>query len=171
MFTRVNELASSARTAGEQLPKSIVDEVRRRMNWLDLATKHDVEVQSRIGRKRVSTALNAFLEAQHEHERELLEALRTEIRAELESLASALHDDAFDGETYDDELDLDTDGDELDEEDFDDELDARIMARRTRNTRNEFDYLDADDDEDELDLTVDDPRAQHWLDSENAFGS
>jgi hypothetical protein len=143
---RIADFADTARAHGEQLPRSIYDEVRRRVNWLDLATKEDVETHSRLGRRRVSLALNEFLAAQHEHERELLETLRAEIRSELESLASALNDDAFDEDVFFDDDDV-----------YDDELgfDDLVVAadRSTRNARDELDY--DDDDDDDIDLTGD----------------
>jgi hypothetical protein len=150
--------ATGARTRGEQLPRSIVEELRRRINVLDLATKRDVELQSRLGRRRISSALNEFLAAQHAHERELLETLRAEIRAELESLASALNGDAFDGDAFDGDA---FDGDAFDPDTFD-ALDTHEVGaaprRRPRRAQSALDYLEDDDD---IDLTEDEVRYSH----------
>jgi hypothetical protein len=89
------ELAERARTRGEQFPREIVDELSRRVNVLHLATKHDVELQSRLGRNRVSYVLNEFLEAQRDHEEALVESLRSELREELQSFAAAVDDNLF----------------------------------------------------------------------------
>jgi hypothetical protein len=92
------ELAERARSRGEQFPREIVDELTRRVNVLHLATKHDVELQSRLGRNRVSFVLNEFLEAQREHEDALVESLRSELREELESFAAAIDDNLFESD-------------------------------------------------------------------------
>jgi hypothetical protein len=84
------ELAERARSRGEQFPREIVDEVSRRVNVLHLATKHDVELQSRLGRNRVSVVLNEFLESQRGREEALVESLRSELREELETFAAAI---------------------------------------------------------------------------------
>jgi hypothetical protein len=84
------ELAERARSRGEQFPREVVDEVSRRVNVLHLATKHDVELQSRLGRNRVSVVLNEFLESQRGREEALVESLRSEIREELETFAAAI---------------------------------------------------------------------------------
>ena len=73
--------------------RAIVDELRRRVNPLDLATKRDVETQSRLGRNRVSFVLKEFLEEQRSHDEALLASLRAELREELQSFAAALGDD------------------------------------------------------------------------------
>ena len=145
--TSVFGFATAARSRGEELPRAIIDQLRQRINWLDLATKHDVEVQSRLGRKRVSAALKEFLDEQQRHEQQLLESLRAEIRGEIASLASALSDDAFDGDAFD--------GDALDDEDDEPEAgDDTLMfisRRPPRGIHSELDYID----DDEIDLSDD----------------
>jgi hypothetical protein len=93
MPSRAVELAEVTRTRCEELPGAIVGEFRRRVNPLDLATKHDVETQSRLGRNRVSFVLKEFLEEQRSHDEALLASLRAELREELQSFAAALSDD------------------------------------------------------------------------------
>jgi hypothetical protein len=88
-------LAGRTRSRCEQLPGAMVGELRRRVNVLDLATKHDVAAQSRLGRNRVSFVLKEFLEAQRDHDEALLESLRSELREELQSFAAAIDDDLF----------------------------------------------------------------------------
>ena len=105
------ELAERARSRGEQFPRAMVDELSRRVNVLHLATKHDVELQSRLGRNRVSFVLSEFLEAQRGHEEALVESLRSELREELQSFAAAIDDNLFaideqPSSTDDDEIDL-----------------------------------------------------------------
>jgi hypothetical protein len=113
-----------------RVPRTIVSELRQRLNFLGLATKDDVARQSKLGRTRVAHELKEFLEAQRVHDEALLASLRAEIHEELQSLAAALDDDAFD----------------------DDEPLLTNEARRPRR-----DELDAFDDEvdldDEIDLT------------------
>ena len=89
------ELAGRTRSRCEQLPLAMVGELRRRVNVLDLATKHDVAVQSKLGRNRVSFVLKEFLEAQRSHDEALLESLRSELREELQSFAAAVDDNLF----------------------------------------------------------------------------
>jgi hypothetical protein len=89
------DLAQQARTRIEQMPGAVVGELRRHANLLDLATRHDVEAQSRLGRNRVSFVLQEFLEAQRGHEQELLQSLRSELREELASFAAAVDDNLF----------------------------------------------------------------------------
>jgi hypothetical protein len=91
----VSELAGRTRSRCEQLPVAMVGELRRRVNVLDLATKHDVAAQSRLGRNRVSFVLKEFLDAQRDHDEALLESLRSELREELQSFAAAIDDDLF----------------------------------------------------------------------------
>jgi hypothetical protein len=117
-----------------RVPMSIVGQLQRRLNVLGLATKDDVARQSKLGRSRVSHELKEFLEAQRVHDEALLASLRAEIHEELQSLAAALDDDAFDDaefeplatdhrrprgdalDAYDDgEIDLDDDIDLTDE--------------------------------------------------------
>jgi hypothetical protein len=95
MSAKAFGLAERTRNRATQLPRTVVDELRRRINLLDLATKQDVEAQSRLGRNRVSVVVKEFLEAQRRHDAELLESLRTEIREELQSFAAAIDDDLF----------------------------------------------------------------------------
>jgi len=90
---RVVELARQTRSRCEQLPNAVAGELRRRVNPLDLATKHDVEVQSKLGRNRVSFVLNEFLEGQRSHDEALLALVRAELREELQSFAATLSDD------------------------------------------------------------------------------
>jgi hypothetical protein len=78
-----------------QLPSAVIQQIRQRVNLLDLATKDDVESQSKLGRNRVSYVLKEFLETQRGHEEQLLESLRTELREELQSFAAAIGDDLF----------------------------------------------------------------------------
>jgi hypothetical protein len=89
------ELAERARSRGEQVPRAMIGELSRRVNVLHLATKHDVELQSRLGRNRVSFVLTEFLEAQSGHEEALVESLRSELREELQSFAAAVDDKLF----------------------------------------------------------------------------
>jgi hypothetical protein len=91
----VVEVAERTRDGIGQIPRTIADEVRRRVNVLDLATKRDVEVQSKLGRSRVSFVLKEFLEAQRVHDEELLQSLRAEIQEELQCFAAAIDDDLF----------------------------------------------------------------------------
>jgi hypothetical protein len=79
----------------EELPRALVDELRRRVNVLDLATKQDVEVQSKLGRKRLSVVAKEVREANQNHDDDLLRTLRSELREELEIFAAAIADDLF----------------------------------------------------------------------------
>lgn len=95
---RAVELAERTRAQIAQFPGAIVDELRRRLNVLDLATKNDVEVQSKLGRSRVSYVLKEFLEAQRGHDEELRDSLRSDLallREELQAFAAAMDDDLF----------------------------------------------------------------------------
>ncbi len=92
---RAADLAGRARSRCEQVPGALVNELRRRMNVLNLATKQDVEAQTKLARTRVSFVLKEFLEAQRGHDAALLESLRAELREELQSFAAALDDDLF----------------------------------------------------------------------------
>ena len=53
----ISELADRTRTRCEQLPGDIVEEIRRRINVLDFATRDDVETVTKLGRSRVSFVL------------------------------------------------------------------------------------------------------------------
>src|SRR5262249_44382283 len=79
-------IAGSTRDRVVQLPGAIVGEVRHRLNVLGLATRDDLEEQSRLGRNRVAYVINEFLEVQREHDQELRDSLRTQFHEELLSL-------------------------------------------------------------------------------------
>jgi hypothetical protein len=79
----------------EALPKEIVDDARERLNFLALATRHDVELESRRNRKRLANALNDLLEAERARDERLRESLVSTMREQLESFASVLSDEAF----------------------------------------------------------------------------
>src|SRR5438105_12460434 len=68
----VAEFAARTRSRCEQLPLAIVGELRRRVNVLDLATRGDVAVQSKLGRNRVSFGLMEVLGTQRDHDEDLL---------------------------------------------------------------------------------------------------
>jgi hypothetical protein len=127
----VSGLAGRTRSRCEQLPGAMVGELRRRVNVLDLATKHDVAAQSRLGRNRVSFVLKEFLDAQRDHDEALLESLRSELREELQSFAAAIDDDLFATDEQPPSTDavapkpppVDLDLTDEDEDDDDDELD------------------------------------------------
>jgi hypothetical protein len=98
----VSDLADRGKQATEwarerigRLPATVFGGLRARVNVLDLATREDVEAQSRLGRDRVSYVLKEFLEEQRGHDQELRESLRTELREELQCLATAIGDGAF----------------------------------------------------------------------------
>jgi hypothetical protein len=93
--SRAVQVAGLTRRRCEQLPSVIVGELRRRVNPLDLATKHDVEGQSKLGRNRVSFVLKEFLEEQLRHDQALIASIRAELREELETFAAALNDTVF----------------------------------------------------------------------------
>jgi hypothetical protein len=126
------ELAQQARTRLERMPGAVVGELRRRVNLLDLATRQDVEAQSRLGRNRVSFVLQEFLDAQRSHEQELLQSLRSELREELASFAAAVDDNLFT---------------------LDDQPRATDPSSRRRAV-GDLDYLMDDDDEDDDDLDL-----------------
>jgi hypothetical protein len=91
--SRAVEIAELTRRGCEQVPNAIVGELRRRVNPLELATKQDVEAQSKLGRNRVSFVLKEFLEGQRSHDEALVESIRAELREELHGFAAALSDD------------------------------------------------------------------------------
>ena len=138
---RATGIASSTRDRVVQLPTTIIEQVRTRLNLLGLATRADVEEQSRLGRNRVAYVINEFLEEQREHDQELRDSLRTQFHEELLSLR--LEDDE-----KDDVIVL--------------EPDIALDIPRTRNVRHdefddlEDDDLDLDDDDEEFDLFDDD---------------
>jgi hypothetical protein len=72
-----------------------LSEVRRQLT-LDLATRHDVEVQGRMTRKTVAHTLNQFLDSQAGRDEQLIEAVKAEIRELLESVIAVLDDDLYD---------------------------------------------------------------------------
>jgi hypothetical protein len=111
----------------EALPKAIVDDARERLNFLALATRHDVEVESRRNRKRLVNALNELREAERARDDRLLETLVASMREQLESFATALDDDAF----------VET---------------SPPLDRRSMRTREYLDELDDPDDEELLAL-------------------
>jgi hypothetical protein len=134
------ESLAQVRARLEALPRQIVDDARERLNFLSLATRRDVELESRRNRKRLANALNELLEAERARDDRLREAVVSGVREQLESFTSALNDDAF----------------------FDVPLPAdRRSAMRTREYLDELD--DPDEDEllalegvydDEIDLTT-----------------
>jgi hypothetical protein len=131
---------SLVRSRLEALPRQIVDDARERLNFLSLATRHDVELESRRNRKRLANALNELLEAEKARDDRLREAVVSSVREQLESFTSALNDDAFL------EVPLPTD---------------RRSAMRTREYLDELDDPDEDDlfalegaYDDEIDLTM-----------------
>src|SRR5436305_8944517 len=83
--TRLQQVTSEIVALVTETPRSLREEVARRCNVLDLATREHVEQQSRMARSRVSVVLRDFLETQREHDEKLLEALRAELREELET--------------------------------------------------------------------------------------
>jgi hypothetical protein len=91
-------LVARTRSRCEEIPLAMVGEIRRRINVLDLATRHDVEAQSRIGRSRVSFVLKEFLEEQRGHDEELVKTMRSELQEELRCFASAIGDELFAGD-------------------------------------------------------------------------
>ncbi len=137
---RLQQVTGGVFTRVSEIPRNLREELTRRCNVLDLATRSDVEHQSRMARSRVSVVLRDFLETQREHDEKLLEALRAEIREELETFATAISDELFVADppktnrrSYDALDNLD------DLDDLDDDLD------------DDYDDLDVDDD-DEIDL-------------------
>ncbi len=141
------ELAGRTRSRCEQLPGAMVGELRRRVNVLDLATKHDVAAQSRLGRNRVSFVLKEFLEAQRGHDEALFESLRSELREELQSFAAAIDDDLFATDDQPPSTDVgaarrppaDLD-DPTDDDDEDDEIDL-VDCEPIRSADDELDLM------------------------------
>ena len=141
--------AEQTRTRCEQLPGEIVEEIRRRINVLDLATRNDVESVTKLGRSRVSFVLKEFLEAQQGRDEALLRSVRSEIREQLESFAAVIDDDVFAAvpppnpagrspESPPAEIDFLDDDESDDEDDLVDYYGMRLT--------------DEDDDEDDFDL-------------------
>jgi len=137
--TGVVDVAERARHRIGELPRTITDAIRRRVNVLDLATKRDVELQSKLGRSRVSFVLKEFLEAQRVHDEELLQSLRAEIQEELQCFAAAIDDDLF-APLAPAAPDLDGDGD-----DAPDDVDL-VDYRELERADDEIDLLDLADD-------------------------
>ena len=127
----ISDLTERTRTRCEQLPGEIVEEIRRRVNILDLATRGDVETVSKLGRSRVSFVLKEFLEAQEGRDAALLRSVRSEIREQLESFAAVIDDDLFAT------------------------VPPPAPARRPKQPPADIDFLDEADDEDEEDDLVD----------------
>ncbi len=151
---RAAEYAERTRSRCEEVPRAMVDELRRRVNVLDLATKRDVEAQSKLGRKRLSAVVKEFRESQRGHDQELLGLLRAELREELETFAAAIADDLFamdDPPKRPGELQRPSDGFDDDIGD-DDEIDL-------------VSYEMAFSENDEIDLTVDGIAMRSLLDA------
>jgi hypothetical protein len=72
-----------------------LSEVRRQVS-LDLATRHDVEVQGQMTRKTLAHTLNQFLETQAVRDEQLIDSVKAEIREVLENVIAALDDDMYD---------------------------------------------------------------------------
>jgi hypothetical protein len=121
--------ASDVAARGRRVPESVLEQLRKRVNVLGLATKNDVELQSRIARKRVSVALKEFTEAQRSHDQQLVEMLRAELHEEFQGLIQALDDEILVDEALD-------------------PLESMETARRRRS----WSDLDDLDDPDDLDL-------------------
>jgi hypothetical protein len=122
----ISELTERTRTRCEQLPGEFVEEIRRRVNILDLATRGDVETVSKLGRSRVSFVLKEFLEAQEGRDAALLTSVRSEIREQLESFAAVIDDDLFAT------------------------VPPPAPAHRPKQPPAEMDFLDDEDEEDDL---------------------
>jgi hypothetical protein len=95
----VVDLAERTRRNWDELSRALTDELRKRVNVLDLATRHDIDVSGKLARSRVSFVLKEFLETQRAHDAALLESikvgLREELRDELQVFAAAIDDDLF----------------------------------------------------------------------------
>ncbi len=92
---------SDVAARGRRVPENVLDEFRKRVNVLGLATREDVEVQSRIARKRVAVVLKEFTDAQRTHDEQLIEMIRAELREELQGLIAALDDEMLVDEPLD----------------------------------------------------------------------
>lgn len=92
---RALEQVERTRRRLEELPAALADEFRRRINVLELATKQDVEAQSKLERKRVTAVAKEIRETHHNHDEEMLRTLRAQLREELEIFAAAIADDLF----------------------------------------------------------------------------
>jgi hypothetical protein len=129
--TRLQQVTGDMFSRMSEIPRNLREEVARRCNVLDLATRRDVEQQSRMARSRVSVVLRDFLDTQREHDEKLLEALRAEIREELETFATAISDELF-------------------------AANEPTPARRTADLLDEIEALDDLEDFDDDDLGLDD---------------
>lgn len=144
-------MADQARDRAEALPRAVRDELLRRLNVLDLATRQDVERQARLARNRMSVVMREHLEQQRTHEAEMLATLRADLREELQSFAAAIGDDLLlidDARTSaarkpGDDLDDfdDFDDDDLDD-DFDDAIDLVTFVELDPKNDDDFDELD-----------------------------
>jgi hypothetical protein len=136
---RATDLAGATRDRVLAVPTTIVGQVRTRLNLLGLATREDLEEQSRLGRNRVAYVINEFLEEQREHDQELRDSLRSQFHEELLSLR--LDDEKDDVIVLEPDIALD-------------------IPRTGNPRRDEFDDVDDDDldldDDDEFDLFDDD---------------
>jgi hypothetical protein len=92
---QAGEQVERARRRVEELPGAVLDELRRRLNVLDLATKTDVEAQSKLERKRVNAVAKEIRKTHHSRDQEMLRTLRAQLREELEIFAAAIADDLF----------------------------------------------------------------------------
>ena len=130
----VNEVVDNVRGRFETLPtvpSAMVDELRRHLNMSELATKDDVEYESRMAGRRMATLMESFVAEQRARDDALLESVRNEIREELNGYADAAKDGA--GVDFGDLGALDYYDDEADE------LDLEELS--------DFDGLDDEDDE------------------------
>ena len=87
--------AQSAAAALLSRTGRVARELRKRLNFLGLATKDDVELQGRLVRKRVTIAFDRFVEAQGTRDESLIESVREELRRSIEALIAALDDDLY----------------------------------------------------------------------------
>jgi hypothetical protein len=139
VLTVLNSLAERGRVAvGRECPPASLIAVE--LPAEELATKQDLETQSRLARDRVSLLLKGFLETQRTRDEEFRETIRTELREELESFASAIGDGAFSATTkmttpassiLDDD-DLETYDEILFADDEFDVAEGEIVARNSR---------------------------------------
>jgi hypothetical protein len=113
------------------MPTAMVDEVRRHLNLSELATKDDVEYESRLASRRIATLMESFVAEQRARDDALLESVRNEIREELNGYADAAKDGT--GVDFGDLGALDSYDDEADE------LDLEELST--------FDDLDDDEDD------------------------
>ncbi|HEX5097577.1 MAG TPA: hypothetical protein VFX21_16250 [Acidimicrobiia bacterium] len=132
--TTVTEVVDNVRIRIEVLPTmptAMVDELRRHLNMSELATKDDVEHESRMAGRRIATLMESFVAEQRARDDALLESVRNEIREELNGYSEAAKDGV--GVDFGDVGALDYDDDEADE------LDLEELSS--------FDGLDDEDDE------------------------